>query len=181
MSFSSENNDCKCFVGGLSYDTTEDGLKDFMESHFRKKGCEATIETVNVIRDKFTGDSKGFAFVLLDSEEAVDVAKEICNSSEQLDGRTINVEKAGQKSRRGGGGRGRGGFRGGGRSYGGYGSSRGGGGGYGGGRDSYGSGGGGRSYGGGGSSYGGGGSSYGGGGGGGYQNRSYGGREQRDW
>merc|ERR1719318_310357 len=132
MSFSSENNDCKCFVGGLSYDTTEDGLKDFMESHFRKKGCEATIETVNVIRDKFTGDSKGFAFVLLDSEEAVDVAKEICNSSEQLDGRTINVEKAGQKSRRGGGG------------------------GYGGGRDSYGSGGGGRSYGGGGSSYGGG-------------------------
>jgi len=143
----------KLFIGGLSFDTTEDSLADA----FSKYG---NIAKVDVIRDKETGRSRGFGFVKYDSVDDAKDALEAMNG-QSLDGRTIRVDEAGN-GRSGGGGGGGGGYRGGrgGGGYGGGGRGRGGGG-YGGER-SYGGGdrgyGGDRSYGGGGDrSYGGGG------------------------
>jgi len=124
----------KLFIGGLSFDTTEDSLADA----FSKYG---NIAKVDVIRDKETGRSRGFGFVKYDSVDDAKDALEAMNG-QSLDGRTIRVDEAGN-GRSGGGGRGRGG--------GGYGGERS----YGGGDRGYG---GDRSYGGGGDrSYGGGG------------------------
>jgi len=133
----------KLFIGGLSFDTTEDSLSNA----FSKYG---SISKCDVIRDKETGRSRGFGFVLFDNPDDAKYALDEMNGK-SLDGRTIRVDEA-SKGRSGGGG---GGYRGG-RGGGGYG-----GGGYGGGDRGYG--GGDRGYGGGGG-YGGGDRSYGGGG-----------------
>jgi len=153
----------KLFIGGLSFDTTEDSLAEA----FSKYG---NIAKVDVIRDQETGRSRGFGFVKFDSTDDAKDALEAMNGK-SLDGRTIRVDEAGN-GRSGGGG----GYRGGRGGYGGGGRGRGGGGyggdrsygdrSYGGGGDrSYGSD---RSYGGGDRSYGGGGGYRSGGGGGGY-------------
>lgn len=76
----------KLYVGGLSYDTTDDGLKDA----FSKAG---TVETAVVIMDKMSGKSKGFGFVEMDSEENAKKAIEMYNDQE-LDGRTLKVDNA---------------------------------------------------------------------------------------
>ncbi|XP_010785896.1 glycine-rich RNA-binding protein GRP2A-like [Notothenia coriiceps] len=157
----------KLFIGGLSFDTNEESLA----AAFSKFG---TIEKVDVIRDRETGNSRGFGFVKYDNAEDAKEAMDGMNGT-TLDGRSIRVDEAGQGGGRGGGGS-RGGF---GRGGGGRG-----GGGYGGGERSYG-GGGERSYG-DRSSYGsggGGGGGYrsGGGGGGGYSRGGGGGyRGNRD-
>ena len=76
----------KIFVGNLSWDTKDEGLRDF----FSKFG-NVTSATVITYRD--TGRSKGFGFVEFDSEEAAKKAIEEGNSAE-LDGRQINVNEA---------------------------------------------------------------------------------------
>lgn len=109
----------KLYVGGLSYDTTEDGLKDA----FAKAG---TVDSATIITDKMSGRSKGFGFVEMSSDEEATKAMEMWNGKE-LDGRTLTVNEARPMEERpprrdfnrGGGG--------GGRSFGG--NSRGGGGG----------------------------------------------------
>ncbi|XP_016146542.1 cold-inducible RNA-binding protein B-like isoform X3 [Sinocyclocheilus grahami] len=160
----------KLFIGGLSYDTTEQSL----EEAFSKYG---SIAKVDVIRDRETDRSRGFGFVTFENPEDAKDAMAAMNGK-SVDGRMIRVDEAGKSGRRSGGfrggsGGGRGFFRGG-RGGGGYGGDRSFGGdrGYGGGDRSYG--GGDRGYGGGERSYGGGDRSYsgGGGGGGGYSNRS---------
>lgn len=112
----------KLFVGGLSWDTTEDTLRN----HFAKAG---TVTSAQVITDKFTGKSRGFGFVEMGSDEEAQKAIAELNGS-QLDGRAIVVNEAkpmAPRENRGGGYRGGGG--------GGFGGSRGGGrGGFGGGR-----------------------------------------------
>uniref|UniRef100_A0A8C7US70 RRM domain-containing protein n=1 Tax=Oncorhynchus mykiss TaxID=8022 RepID=A0A8C7US70_ONCMY len=118
----------KLFVGGLSFDTTEQSLAEA----FSKYG---NIAKCDVIMDRETGRPRGFGFVKYDNAEDAKDAMEGMNG-QSLDGRTIRVNEAGQGGGRGGGGGG-GGFRG---SRGGGGYGGGGGGGYGGG--------GGRSYGG---------------------------------
>uniref|UniRef100_A0A9J8A0Z5 RRM domain-containing protein n=1 Tax=Cyprinus carpio carpio TaxID=630221 RepID=A0A9J8A0Z5_CYPCA len=137
----------KLFVGGLSFDTTEQSLEDA----FSKYGV---ITNVHVARNRETNRSRGFGFVTFENPDDAKDALEGMNGK-SVDGRTIRVDEAGKGgggggrsgggSYRGGGGRGGGGggfFRGGR----GRGGSRGGGG-YGGGDRSYGSD---RSYGGGG-------------------------------
>ncbi|XP_016382576.1 cold-inducible RNA-binding protein B-like isoform X4 [Sinocyclocheilus rhinocerous] len=160
----------KLFIGGLSYDTTEQSL----EEAFSKYG---SIAKVDVIRDRETDRSRGFGFVTFENPEDAKDAMAAMNGK-SVDGRMIRVDEAGKSGRRSGGfrggsGGGRGFFRGG-RGGGGYGGDRSFGGdrGYGGGDRSYS--GGDRGYGGGERSYGGGDRSYsgGGGGGGGYSNRS---------
>ncbi len=141
------------FVAKLNFDTQEDYLREVFEEY-------GEVTTASVITDKFTGKSKGYAFVEMPNDEEAEKAIAELNDSE-IDGRTIVVKKAEPRESRGGGG---GGSRGG---YGGGGGSRGGGGGYGGGRGGGGYGGGGGSRGGGGG-YGGGGGDRRGGGGGGY-------------
>lgn len=112
----------KLFVGGLSWGTTDDGLREA----FSKFG---DIEEAKVITDRETGRSRGFGFVTFIESEAAEEARSEMDGT-QLEGRYIKVDEAherGSGGRRGGGGGG-GGHRGGGGGYGG-----GGGGGYGGG------------------------------------------------
>ena len=141
----------KLFVGNLSW-TTTDGL---LQEAFSAYG---TVTEATVMMDKFTGKSRGFAFVTMSSaEEAEAAAREMDNK--EIDGRPVRVNIARPREDRPAGGGG--GFRGGG--GGGGGGYRGGGGGGGAGGGGYRGGGGGGGYRGGG----GGGGGYKGGGGGG--------------
>lgn len=106
----------KLFVGGLSWDTTEDSLR----AAFAAIG---TVVSASIIMDKYTGKSKGFGFVEMSSPEEMQKAIQELNGK-QLDGRTIVVNEArpmvprenrGGGDFHGGGGGGRGGFHGGGR------------------------------------------------------------------
>ncbi|XP_076150456.1 cold inducible RNA binding protein a isoform X3 [Alosa pseudoharengus] len=149
----------KLFVGGLSFDTTEQSL----EEAFSKYGV---IANTHVARNRETQKSRGFGFVTFENPDDAKDALEGMNGK-SVDGRTIRVDEAGKPSGGRSGGGGGGGYRGGG---GGGGFFRGGGGGYGGGGDRGYGGGGDRGYRGGG---GGGDRSYSrGGGSGGYSSRS---------
>ena len=76
----------KLYVGSLSYDTTEDSLKDL----FSQAG---TLSSATIIIDKISGRSIGFGFVEMSSEEEAKKAIEMFNGKE-LDGRTITVDEA---------------------------------------------------------------------------------------
>jgi RNA recognition motif-containing protein len=76
----------KLYVGGLSYSTVENGLKDL----FSQAG---TVETATVITDRMSGRSKGFGFVEMSSDEEAQKAIEMFNGKE-LEGRTITVNEA---------------------------------------------------------------------------------------
>jgi RNA recognition motif-containing protein len=113
-------------VGNLSYNTTEDGLRDLFGQH-------GAVEEVAIIMDRDTGRSRGFAFVTMPNDTEAQAAIEATNGQD-LDGRTLNVNEARPKTGGGGGG-GRGGFGGGGGGgRGGFGGGGGGRGGFGGGR-----------------------------------------------
>ena len=76
----------KLFVGGLSWDTKEDSLKNF----FSQAG---NVVSATVITDKFSGRSKGFGFVEMSSEsEAQEAIKKL--NGQSLDGRNITVNEA---------------------------------------------------------------------------------------
>ena len=76
----------KLFVGGLSYETTEETLKET----FSQVG---TVESANVITDKISGRSKGFGFVEMSSEKEAKKAIEMFNGKE-LDGKNVTVNEA---------------------------------------------------------------------------------------
>ena len=92
----------KLFVGSLSWDTNDEGLREAFAPH-------GEIEEATVISDRDTGRSRGFGFVTFADDEAADKAIAALNGTE-LDGRTIRVDVAQAKERNRGGG---GGFRGG--------------------------------------------------------------------
>ena len=124
----------KIYVGNLSYDTTEDDLRTL----FAQAG---TVASVALIKDRDTGQSKGFAFVEMSNQSEAEKAIQTFNGY-TLSNRPLKVNLARPKEERGfGGGRGGGGYGGGG--GGGYGGGGGGGGGYG--RGGGGGGGGGKS------------------------------------
>jgi len=133
----------KLFVGGLSWNTTDGGLRAAFEQF-------GEVEDAKVITDRETGRSRGFGFVTFVDASVIKAAIQGMDGK-QLDGRSIRVNEAQERAPREGGG---GGFGGGGGGRGGFGGGRGGGGG---GRGGHGGGGGGGGRGG-----------YGGGGGGGY-------------
>ncbi len=89
----------KIYVGNLSFDTTEDGLRTAFSEH-------GDIDEVAIITDRDTGRSRGFAFVTMPDDSAARAAIEAMNGKD-LDGRTLNVNEARAKSDRGGGGGGR--------------------------------------------------------------------------
>lgn len=96
----------KLYVGNLSYQTTEDDLREL----FTQAG---TVTSVALIKDRATGRSKGFAFVEMSSQSEVEEAIRMFNSY-SLDDRQINVNIARPREERrpggyGGGGRQRGG------------------------------------------------------------------------
>jgi RNA recognition motif-containing protein len=93
----------KLFVGGLSWDTDDHGLR----AAFEKFG---EVSEASVISDRETGRSRGFGFVTFVDDAAGLAAIEGMNGT-MLDGRNLNVNEAQERAPRGGGG---GGFRGGG-------------------------------------------------------------------
>jgi RNA recognition motif-containing protein len=76
----------KLYVGNLSYQTTEDLLKDA----FSQAG---TVESATIITDKFSGRSKGFGFVEMATDEEAAKAISLWDGKE-LDGRQIRVNEA---------------------------------------------------------------------------------------
>lgn len=99
----------KLYVGGLSFDTTDDGLRTFFEQ-------AGTVESASVITDRYSGRSRGFGFVeMATSAEGRKAIEEL--NGKVLDGRTLTVDEARPQSREGGrfGGGGGGPRRGGGR------------------------------------------------------------------
>ena len=97
----------KLFVGNLSFNTTENDLQDAFAAH-------GTVTAVDLIMDKMSGRSRGFAFVTMDSKEAADAAVKAMNGA-QVDGRALTVNEARPREERPrGGGGGGGGFGGGG-------------------------------------------------------------------
>jgi RNA recognition motif-containing protein len=108
----------KLFVGGLSWNTNDDGLRQAFERF-------GNIDEAKVITDRDTGRSRGFGFVtFVDGDSARNAISEMDGTT--LDGRSIKVNEAQEKPRTGGGGGGRGGYGGGGGGYGGGGGGRGG-------------------------------------------------------
>lgn len=114
----------RIYVGGLSYGTTSEELRDYFEQI-------GPVVSADVVTDRETGRSRGFGFVEMENDADADAAVEQLNGTE-LDGRTLTVSEARERAPRMGGFGGAGGGRGG---YGaGGGGGRGGrGGGYGGG------------------------------------------------
>ena len=82
----------RLFVGSLSFSTTQGQVEEL----FAQAG---TVATVNLITDKFSGQSKGFAFVEMSSDEEADEAIKKFNNFE-LDGRRIVVNVARPKEDR---------------------------------------------------------------------------------
>lgn len=96
------------YVGNLSYDTTEDQLRQVFEGF-------GQVSNVNIITDKFSGESRGFGFVEMSDQGEAQAAISGLNGQE-LNGRALNVNEARPRGEgRGGGGRGGGGRGGGGR------------------------------------------------------------------
>jgi cold-inducible RNA-binding protein len=76
----------RLYVGGISYSTTEEGLR----KHFEQVG---PVESASIIMDKMTGRSKGFGFVQMSNDEEALKAIEMFHGKE-LDGRNLTVNEA---------------------------------------------------------------------------------------
>jgi len=93
------------YVGNLSRDVTEDDLRQAFESF-------GEVNSINIIKDKFSGESRGFGFVEMPTKTEAEAAITGMNGQD-LKGRALNVNEArprAQGRRPGGGGGGRGGF-----------------------------------------------------------------------
>jgi cold-inducible RNA-binding protein len=94
----------KLFVGGLSWDTTDDSLR----TAFQEFG---PVTDAKVITDRDTGRSRGFGFVTYSEDANADAAMSSMDGAE-LDGRRVRVNEAENRDDRRGGGGGGGGGRG---------------------------------------------------------------------
>ena len=95
----------KLYVGNLSYSTTESDLRDL----FAQAG---TVSSCELIKDRDSGQSKGFAFVTMGSQAEAEKAISQFNGK-PLDNRALTVNVAKPREERRPGGNDRGGFRGG--------------------------------------------------------------------
>ena len=85
----------KIYIGNLSFSSTESDLRDVFGRH-------GDVDSVNIITDRETGRSRGFAFVEMEEASAADDAIRALDGSD-LGGRNIKVNEA-QDRRSGGGG-----------------------------------------------------------------------------
>jgi RNA recognition motif-containing protein len=92
----------KLYVGNLPYSVNQQSLEETF-------GQCGTVDSVNVITDRDTGQSKGFAFVEMSSDSEAQKAIQELNGS-SLEGREIKVNEAKPQQKRSGGGGGRGGY-----------------------------------------------------------------------
>jgi len=92
------------YVGNLSFETNEDTLRTLFAEY-------GEIESVNLITDRYTGQSRGFAFVEMSTEQAAQEAMSGLNGK-QVDEREVKVAKAKPRPKRDSGrdGRGRSGW-----------------------------------------------------------------------
>ena len=94
------------YIGNLSNNTTDEQLRQAFESY-------GEVSKVNIIKDKYTGEARGFAFVEMSDQNKAKAAITGLNGQE-LNGRTLNVNEARPRTdsgNRGGGNRGGGGGR----------------------------------------------------------------------
>ena len=90
----------KLFVGNLPYSANETDIQNF----FTDNGV--AIDSVTVMRDRFTGQARGFGFVEINDDGAANHAVEVLNGKE-LNGRALVVNEARPMAPREGGGGGR--------------------------------------------------------------------------
>jgi RNA recognition motif-containing protein len=90
----------RIYVGNLSFQTTEEGLRDLFSQH-------GEVLSATIVMDRDTGRSRGFGFVEMDPN-AAQAAIETLDQTE-LDGRNLRVNEAKPRESRGGGGGGGGG------------------------------------------------------------------------
>lgn len=88
----------KIYVGNLSFDSTEEELRQAFESF-------GHVESATIVKDKYSGKSRGFGFVDMPNAAEARAAIEGLNGKE-LKGRTLTVNEARPESRRGEGERG---------------------------------------------------------------------------
>ena len=86
----------RIYVGNLSFQTTEEGLRDLFSQH-------GEVLSATIVMDRDTGRSRGFGFVEMD-QNAAQAAIETLDQTE-LDGRNLRVNEAKPRESRGGGGR----------------------------------------------------------------------------
>jgi cold-inducible RNA-binding protein len=88
----------KLYVGNLSFDATEDDLREMLSAH-------GPVNEVNVIMDKITGRARGFAFATMNTAEGAAAAIQALNGKEWK-GRelTVNEARPREEGRGGGGG-----------------------------------------------------------------------------
>ena len=87
------------FVGNLSFGTTEDSLRSLFASY-------GSVDRVNIVTDRDSGQPRGFAFVEMSGDAEGDSAINGLNGKD-LDGRSLNVNEARPKGDRSSGGGGR--------------------------------------------------------------------------
>jgi RNA recognition motif-containing protein len=84
----------KLYVGGVSFDTTDDGLRTFFEQ-------AGTVESATVVTDRYSGRSRGFGFVEMSTgAEGLKAIEDL--NGKTLDGRTLTVDQARPRSQEGG-------------------------------------------------------------------------------
>jgi RNA recognition motif-containing protein len=83
----------RIFVGNLPFSATEDQLRALFSAH-------GEVASVNIITDKFTNRSRGFAFVEMSDDAAATAAIAAINQ-QQLDGRALTVNEARERSESG--------------------------------------------------------------------------------
>lgn len=76
----------KVYVGNLNYDTTEDRLRELFAAH-------GEVVSVNVVTDRYSGQSRGFAFVEMATDGAAEAAISALNG-QVVDGRQLKVNEA---------------------------------------------------------------------------------------
>ena len=94
------------YIGNLSFDATEDQLRQAFEGY-------GEVSSVNIIKDKYTGESRGFAFVEMSGQDEAQAAIAGLNGQD-MNGRALNINEARPRTENRGGGGGGGGGRGGG-------------------------------------------------------------------
>jgi cold-inducible RNA-binding protein len=78
------------FVGNLSFRTTEQEIRSLFEAY-------GTVDRVNVVTDRDSGQARGFAFVEMSNANEADQAISALNGTD-VDGRTLNVNEARPKT-----------------------------------------------------------------------------------
>jgi len=76
----------KLYVGNLSFETTENDLQDLFQQH-------GTVSEINLMMDRMTGKSRGFAFVTMGDTTQANAATSALNGQD-LNGRALTVDEA---------------------------------------------------------------------------------------